>query len=189
MSEAVEALKPKPAATMAQVPERSSSDHLLRLIQQHHVQLSTMADTKASMIITVSSIVLTLALGRLNDPEFRLALIVLSVFTMLALLCAIFTVLPKFRGVKRLQGEIPPGFNLMFFGHFSALDQQRWMDEMAARMMPGRAYQTVLEDVYGLGMYLAHHKYPWLRMAYLFFLTGFVLACVAQLYTVVAAWT
>lgn len=186
MSEASAATEPRPPGPLSRVPERSSADHLLRLIQQHHVQLSAMADTKASMIITVSSIVLTIALGRFNDPEFRLALIVLSIFTMLALLCAILTVLPKFRGVKRLDGEIPPGFNLMFFGHFSALEQQRWLDEMATRMMPGRAYQTVLEDVYGLGMYLAQHKYPWLRLSYLFFLSGFVLACVAQLYTVLS---
>lgn len=179
---------PNPSrSAMSGVPERSSADHLLRLIQQHHVALSTMADTKASMIITVSSIVLTIALGRFNDPDFRLALMVLSLFTMLALLCAILAVLPKFRGIKRLEGEIPPGFNLMFFAHFSSLDQQRWMDEMAERMMPGRAYQTVLEDVYGLGLYLAQHKYPWLRLAYLFFLSGFVLACLAQAYSALAA--
>lgn len=187
MSEAANTVEQRAPGGIAQVPERGSSDHLLRLIQQHHVQLSTMADTKASMIITVSSIVLTIALGRFNDPDFRLALIVLSVFTMLALLCAILTVLPKFRGVRRLEGEIPPGFNLMFFGHFSALDQQRFIDEMAERMMPGKAYQTVLEDVYGLGMYLAQHKYPWLRLSYLFFLAGFVMAGLAQVYTVLGA--
>jgi hypothetical protein len=166
---------------MRSVPERGSSDHLLRLLQQHHVQLSTMADTKASMIITVSSIVLTIALGRFKDPDFRIALIVLSVFTMLALLMAILAVLPKFRGVRRLDGPIPDGFNILFFGHFSALSEQRYLEEMAPRMMPGAAYETVLKDVYGLGMYLAQHKYPYLRLSYLFFLTGFVSACLAQL--------
>ena len=163
------------------IPERGSADHLLRLFQQHHVQLSTMADTKASMIITISSIVLTISLGRLKDPDFRYALIVLSVFTMLALLMAILAVLPKFRGVKRLDGPIPPGFNMMFFGHFSALPPERYLAEMAERMMPNKAYETILMDVYGLGQYLAHHKYPYLRWAYLFFLSGFVLACLAQL--------
>ncbi|GIX35465.1 MAG: hypothetical protein KatS3mg126_1244 [Lysobacteraceae bacterium] len=172
-----------PGDALAGVPERSSADHLLRILQQHHVQLSTMADTKASLIITVSSIVLTIALGRFSDPEYRLALIVLTTFTMLALLCAILAVLPKFRGARRLDGEVPAGWNLMFFGHFSALDRERWLDEMAARMMPGRAYRTVLEDVYGLGCYLAQHKYPWLRLSYLFFLSGFVLASLAQVYT------
>lgn len=162
------------------VPERGSTDHLLRLLQQHHVQLSTMADTKASMIITVSSIVLTISLGRFKDPDFRIALIVLSVFTMLALLMAILAVLPKFRGVKRLEGPIPEGFNILFFGHFSALSQERFLEEMAPRMMPSVTYETVLKDVYSLGMYLAMHKYPYLRLSYLFFLTGFVSACIVQ---------
>ena len=52
---------------------------------------------------------------------------------------------------------------------------------MSERMMPNKAYETILMDVYGLGQYLAHHKYPYLRWAYLFFISGFVLACVTQL--------
>ena len=46
-------------ALYAAVPERNTGDALLRTTQQHHVALSTMADTKANIIITVSSIVLT----------------------------------------------------------------------------------------------------------------------------------
>lgn len=159
------------------VPERGSSDHLLRLLQQHHVQLSTMADTKAGMIITVSSIVLTLALGRIREPELRLGLLVLCGFTLAALLLAVLAVLPKFRRAKRLEGPLPSGFNVLFFGHFAALDEERFLREMALRMMPGVAYETVLKDVYGLGVYLAQHKYPYLRLSYLFFLSGFLLSC------------
>jgi hypothetical protein len=168
---------PRPFAA---VPERGSSDHLLRLLQQHHVQLSTMADTKANIIITVASIVLTLVLGRIGDPELRAGLIVLGVFTLIALLLAILAVLPKFRGVKPHAGPLPDGFNVLFFGHFTSLDRQRFLAETAAAMMPGRAYETVVRDVYSLGQYLAHHKYPYLRWSYLFFLSGFVLACVVQ---------
>lgn len=167
-------------APFAAVPERGSSDHLLRLVQQHHVQLSTMADTKANIIITVSSIVLTLVLGRVTDPDLRTGLIVLGVFTLMALLLAILAVLPKFRGVKKHSGPLPPGFNVLFFGHFSGLERERYLQEMAARMMPGVAYDTVVRDVYSLGTYLATHKYPYLRLSYLFFLAGFVLACMVQ---------
>lgn len=164
----------------AAVPERSSGDHMLRLVQQHHVALSTMADTKANIIITVSSIVLTLVLGRVTDPDLRTGLIVLGVFTLLALLLAILAVLPKYRGSKRITGPLPEDFNVLFFGHFAALDRERFLQEMAQKMLPGQAYETVVRDVYSLGMYLAHHKYPYLRLSYLFFLAGFVLACVVQ---------
>ncbi len=164
----------------ARVPERGSSDHLLRLLQQHHVKLSTIADTNANIIITVSSIVLTIVLGRINDPDLRLGLLVLGVFSLLALLLAILAVLPKFRRAKPLQGPIPPGFNILFFGHFTALDQQRYLEEMAASMMPGEAYETVVKDVYSLGQYLAMHKYPYLRWSYVSFLCGFVAASLIQ---------
>lgn len=170
----------EPPRPFAAVPERGSSDHLLRLVQQHHVQLSTMADTKANIIITVASIVLTLVLGRIGDPELRAGLIVLGVFTLIALLLAILAVLPKFRGVTKHAGPLPEGFNVLFFGHFTGLDQPRYLAEMAAAMMPGRAYETVVRDVYSLGQYLAQHKYPYLRWSYLFFLSGFLIASVVQ---------
>jgi hypothetical protein len=168
------------SSPLAAVPERSSGDHMLRLLQQHHVQLSTMADTKANIIITVSSIVLTLVLGRVTDPDLRGGLIVLGIFTLLALLLAILAVLPKYRHTKRIDGALPPGFNVMFFGHFAGLERERFLREMAQKMMPGQAYDSVLQDVYSLGLYLAQHKYPYLRLSYLFFLTGFVLACIVQ---------
>lgn len=37
-------------------------DQLIRQTRQHHVALSTMADQKANMLLTMSSVVLTLSL-------------------------------------------------------------------------------------------------------------------------------
>ena len=59
--------QPAPGHPFGRVPERNTADNMLRTAQQHHVQLSVMADIKANIIITVSSIVMTLTLGRLND--------------------------------------------------------------------------------------------------------------------------
>lgn len=177
---------PSPVS-FASVPERSAADHLLRMMHQHHVQLSMMADAKANMIITVSSIVLTLALGRAANPEYRIAMSVLAIFTLIALLLAILAVLPKYRKHAAPKGTLPAHFNLLFFGHFANLDQDRFLDEMVGVLQPGRPYETVARDVYGQGRYLAQHKYPWLRLSYLFFLAGFLLACIVQLGTMIMA--
>ncbi|MET0230446.1 MAG: hypothetical protein ABW186_05885, partial [Rhodanobacteraceae bacterium] len=64
----------------SRIPERNTGDVLPRTAQQHHVALSSMADTKANIIITVSSIVLTLSLGRIGDPALRPAVQTLAVF-------------------------------------------------------------------------------------------------------------
>lgn len=177
---AVPAPPPAQAAPFANVVERSSVDHLFRLMQQHHVQLSMMADTKANIIITVSSIVLTLVLGRVGSPDYRYSMAVLGVFTLVALLLAILAVLPKYRHLAPLEDTLPDGFNIAFFGHFAGMDQARFLRELAARLQPGRTYETIARDVYGLGTYLAVRKYPFLRLSYLFFLTGFLLACLIQ---------
>lgn len=166
----------------AAIPERNTSDCLLRTMQQHHVSLSTMADTKANIIITISSITLTLVLGRINDPDLRHASMTLAAFTMLALLLAVLAVLPKYRPLKLREGQpIPPQFNLMFFGHFAELPRERFLHEIAGALKSdGSVYETMARDTYALGWYLAHHKYRYLRLSYLFFLGGFLLACFVQ---------
>jgi len=166
----------------ASIPERNTSDNLLRTAQQHHVQLSAMADLKANIIITVSSIVLTMTLGRLNDPNLRVAAITLMVFTTLALLLAILAVLPKYRPLRVGPDSLPPAFNVMFFGHFAELDRDRFLSEIAKALQPdGSPYEVEAKDLYALGYYLAHFKYRYLRLSYLFFLCGFLLAMIEQL--------
>ncbi|MBS0193163.1 MAG: hypothetical protein JSR34_02885 [Proteobacteria bacterium] len=166
----------------AAVPERNSADQILRTTQQHHVSLSVMADTKASIIITVSSIVLTIALGRINDHSLRLSMLILTGFTLAALLLAILAVLPKYRPLRLKANEpLPPQFNLLFFGHFAELDQQRYLRELSARMQPdGSLYRSMASDIYSLGSYLSHHKYRYLRLAYICFLCGFISAVIVQ---------
>lgn len=171
----------------AAIPERNTGDCLLRTMQQHHVQLSVMADTKANIIITMSSIVLTLVLGRLNDPALRAASLTLAAFTLLALLLAVLAVLPKYRPLKLMDGSLPSQFNLMFFGHFAELSRERFLTEIAGALKSdGSVYETMARDTYALGWYLAHHKYRYLRWSYLFFLGGFVLACFVQGWSLLA---
>jgi hypothetical protein len=172
------------------VPERNTGDNVLRTAQQHHVQLSMMADVKANIIITVSSIVMTLTIGRLNDPDLRLSALTLLVFTMMALMLAILAVLPKYRPLRLRSPDqtLPAQFNLLFFGHFAELSRERFLAEIAAGMKAdGRVYDLMARDLYSLGFYLAHYKYRFLRLAYLFFLAGFILASLTQLWRFVAA--
>lgn len=171
------------AHAFGDVPERNTGDALLRTAQQHHVQLSALADLKANIIITVSSVVLTVMLGRINDPELKASAIILLCFTSVALILSILAVLPKYRPLRLGNKPRPAHFNLLFFGHFAELPRERFLQEIALSMRDdGSVYDTMAKDLYSLGVYLAHYKYPYLRAAYLFFLTGFVLAGLEQLW-------
>lgn len=160
------------------VAGRNSVDVFLRSAEQHHVQVSVMADVKANIIITASSIVLTLAFNRFNEPGYRHSLMILIPFITLALLFAIVAVLPKHRSLHWPEGTPKPSmFNLLFFGHFASLPKQRFLTEMERVMQDdAQLYRTSVEDIYGIGVYLNGYKYRFLRWSYAFFLAGFLLA-------------
>lgn len=176
-----------PGDPFAHIPERPSADVMLRTAQQHHVALSSMADIKANILITVSSIVLTMCLGRADDPALRVSIMTLAAFTLAALLLAILAVLPKYRPLKIGANALPPDFNLLFFGHFAELPRERFLEEINRAMKPGGSvYSTLANDLYSIGWYLARRKYRYLRYSYLFFLAGFVLACAEQVWRMLA---
>jgi hypothetical protein len=173
----------------AAIPERNTGDVILRTMQQHHVQLSVMADNKANILITVSSIVLTMVLANLKDPDLRAAMLTLAGFVLIALLLAIIAVLPKYRPLKVGPGPLPASFNLLFFGHFAELSRDRFLEEISQAMKAdGSVYETMAKDVYSMGYYLAHFKYRYLRLSYLFFLCGFICASLVEAIHLIGNW-
>jgi Family of unknown function (DUF5706) len=163
---------------------RNVSDYLMQTAQRHHMQLSQMADNKASMLITVSSLVLTVSMSRLGDPELRLSIIILSSFTLLALLMAILAVLPKYRPLQLANTEeLPSFFNPIFFAHFSELPREQFFALLGQTLRhDAHIYEVLANDLYSIGLYLARHKYRYLRFAYLFFLSGFFCATAVQVF-------
>ncbi len=173
---------PAALADFTGIEGRSTADDFLGVIGNHHVQLSAMADVKANIIITASSIVLTLALSHYNDPGYRTTVLLLLPFVTLALLFAVIAVLPKHRAISWVEGTTRPSrFNLMFFGHFAQLPKERYLREMAHLLKDDRAiYEAMCEDIYGIGHYLDAYKYRYLRWSYLCFLAGFLLAAISS---------
>jgi hypothetical protein len=166
---------------LAGVRARQSLDIMLRTAQQHHVQLSLMADTKASILITISSIVLTFALSKSVDPQLRPAMLTLAGSALLSLILAIIAVLPTFAPRRVRKGIVRR--NLLFFGHFGLMSEEEYIEAMQPLLRSeSETYEAMLRDIYSLGVYLYKKKYRFLRFAYVAMLTGFVLA------TAVEAW-
>jgi len=61
----------------------SHLDHMIRQTRAHHTQLSAMADTKANMLLTMSSILVTISLPFLAKPELRIVRYILVPFCIL----------------------------------------------------------------------------------------------------------
>jgi hypothetical protein len=160
---------------------RMQVDTFIRTIQQHHVQLSSLADTKASILITIASITLTIALSRSGDLRYRAALLTLTVGCLLALFLAILAVIPKFTKLWFRRPKRPEPFNLLFFGHFALLSEEEYMNEMREVLSSDSNLQeAALRDIYTLGVYLYYAKYRYLRYAYFALLISFIAASIVQ---------
>jgi len=152
----------------------SPYDHLMRAVQFHHVQLSSMADMKANMLLTMSSVVLTLCLPQVLNHDHLWPLYILICFCLLTICLAAYAVMPKLPPAN-LPPPNPqdPSFNLLFFGDFTRLSQTQFESAMEEVMNdPSRVYGAQVREIYLLGTYLAKKKYRFLRLGYLAFITG-----------------
>lgn len=157
------------------IKARNTADYMIRTAQQHHVQASAMADVKSNIIITASSIVLTVSLSQMSNPLIKESLAILCSFTLVALLLAIFTVVPKKLSPAQVDPKSNPMFNFLFFGHFAHLSLDQYKKEMATILASDTLiYDSLVKDLYSIGIYLHGSKYRYLRYSYIFFLSGFI---------------
>lgn len=151
--------------------------HLVRTTQMAHYQLSAMADHKASLLMAATFAVFTIAVGKgVQSARPPLPLIILAVAAFFSAICAVSAVLPAIRPRKKAGGS----FNILFFGAFTQLGEEEFIDEVTARMRSDDSiYRTMARDIYQNGCVLQHKKYKLLGWAYRIFLAGLVLAFAA----------
>ena len=141
------------------VPSSTAIDNILRLNQTNIMNLTLMADTKANIMITVSSIVFSVTLSNMDSEILKWPLTFLGVFSMIALIFAIIVILPKTGYPKTHDGDIDrksPFYNPLFFGHFAHIPLDEFKSEYAQRLeKDSRTYDAVVGNIYGLGRVLS----------------------------------
>jgi hypothetical protein len=156
-----------------------SAAHVLRALHAHHVQLSMMADQKANILIGAALVVLAILLGESVGESRSVALMVFTVFLLLALFCALLSVTPHLP-----PADVPrdKNYNPVFFGFFANLDQQEFLDDVTPLLSTEEtAFRTLLVDIYQMGLVLKRKKYRYLLLSYRFVIVGLVLACIVLL--------
>jgi hypothetical protein len=167
--------------SFSEITARSSVDTMLRNTQQQLVALSGQADLKASLLTTAAAVVASIAASQIGDPDVGWAAGTLMVFLVAALLASVLAVFPKFQIHREPEGELPPHFNPLFFGHYARIPKERYLGEMLRVVSDdGALYRTIISDLYDQGVYLVRAKYRYLRISYTLFLLAFVSAGIAM---------
>ena len=164
-----------------QVPEnRTAVDNILRLNYNNQLRLTLMADTKANIMITVSSIVFSITVANITNELLLYPLMALGICSVVALVCAIIVIMPKIDYPKTKHGKIDknsPFYNPLFFGHFAHISIREYKEEYAKRLMTDAQIMDALTgDIYGIGRVIATNKFKYLRYSYMTFLVGVSLA-------------
>jgi hypothetical protein len=152
-----------------QIPKRYAPDaiHLIRTTQQMQLQLSAMADQKASILMGAAFVVFSLTINQAAQGTASPAMIVLAGFALVAAVLAVLAILPA---VKPRKGA---PLNLLFFGSFTQLDQDDYIDRIVDKLKDEEEiYRTMARDIYQNGAVLQRKKYRFLALAYRVFLLG-----------------
>ena len=150
-------------------PKRYAPDaiHLIRTTQQIQVQLSAMADQKASILMGAAFVVFTITLNQAAQHNATPEMLVLAGFALASAALAVLAILPSTRS------EPGARLNLLFFGSFAQLDQEDYIDQLVAKLDEEEdVYRTMARDIYQNGLVLQRKKYRFLGLAYRVFLTG-----------------
>ena len=181
LEEELEKLRVKLEKEKSLKPDRGI-ETMFRTTSHNHIMLSQMVDSKASILITINSIILSVIVSvlirKLEENSYLLIPTILLVTVCLATM--VFSILasrPNVSSGKFTREDIKnKQTNLLFFGNFHAMkveDYQWGMQEMMKDA--DYLYGSMIKDIYYLGKVLGR-KYRFLRIAYSIFMFGFVVA-------------
>jgi predicted metal-dependent HD superfamily phosphohydrolase len=158
---------------------------VFRIMAQNQTNLSQMADSKANILISVNSIILTIVISTLftklqNNRNLVLPVILLVIICVSAIVFSILATRPNISSGTFTKEDIAnKKTNLLFFGNFYKMTLPDYDWAMMELLNDKQyLYSSVVKDNYFLGVVLAK-KYRFLRIAYNIFMYGLIIAMIA----------
>ena len=157
---------------------------MYRTTYRTHVNLSSIADNKANIMLSINAIIVsiivsTLVPGFADNPKLIIPTVVMLTVCLLAIVFATLSTRPKITEGKFTRKDIQEKkSNLLFFGNFynMNLDDYHWgMMEMIKDQ--DFLYSSMTRDLYFLGVVLAK-KYRYLSYCYGIFMYGLILSVI-----------
>jgi predicted metal-dependent HD superfamily phosphohydrolase len=170
----------------AKIEKRSKGvETMLRITASNQQRLSYMADSKAHIMISVNSIIISLLLSLLlrkidEHPHQIIPAIVLLVVNLVTIVFAILATRPNVTaGTFTSEDLESKKVNLLFFGNYFKMEFDKYQQGMFAMMNDGDfLYGSMVKDLYAQGVVLGR-KYHLLRMSYNVFMYGLIISVIA----------
>lgn len=163
-------------------PEKTI-ETMFRTTSTNSQRLSSQADTKAHIMISVNTIIISLMLGLRQLAEttkFTVPVIILVVVNLVTIIFSILATRLNVKKRKFLQSDFEQNkVNLLFFGNFFSLDFEDYSNAMLHIMEDKKSlYINMLRNLYEQGAVLAK-KYKLLKISYNVFMYGLILSVIS----------
>ncbi len=160
-------------------------ESMFRLTARNQISLSSIADNKSNILITVNalmmSITMTVLVTRFEEiPNIILPTLIFLLMSLVTIVLAILSTRPNISSGKFTKEDIKQNkVNLLFFGNFYNMELEEYEWAIGELMKnDDNLYGTMIKDQYALGKVLAR-KYKLLRVAYSVFMFGIIISVAA----------
>jgi hypothetical protein len=160
---------------------------MFRTSYNTHVDMSSLADSKANIMISINGIIISIILASISpkidsNPWLLLPTSVLLISCLVSIVYSILAARPRVSSTSLTLDKVrSENANILFFGNFVTLSEEDFRAGMTELLQtPERLYDNMLRDIYGLGKVLTR-KFSLLRAAYTVFMFGLVASVVLYL--------
>ena len=157
---------------------------MYRTTYRTHINLSSIADNKANIMLSINAIVISITLSSLTprfgtNPKLIFPTIFLLAVCLLAVVFATLSTRPKItEGIFTRQDIQNKKSNLLFFGNFYNMELEDFHWGMMEMIKDSDfLYSSMTRDLYFLGVVLAK-KYRYLRICYGIFMYGLIVSVI-----------
>lgn len=160
---------------------------MFRTSYRTHVDMSSLADSKANIMISINGIIISILLASISpkleaNPWLLVPTTVLLVSCVTAMVYAVLAARPRVSSTPlTLEVVRRENRNILFFGNFVTLSEADFLEGMGDLMRePEQLYDNMVRDIYSLGKVL-QRKFALLRISYTVFMIGLVVSIVLYL--------
>jgi hypothetical protein len=159
---------------------RQQLDHMIRQTRHNLVAFSQMADTKAQILLSLSSVLLSLSLTQIHEPRLTMSITGLDIFLLITIYLALLTVIGKVKIFNNRKHAVTDrDYSPLFFGNYGDIPYSEYVSHFAEIMNDSDAtYEVMIKDIYYSGVYLLTTKYRYMRLSYLFFFAGLIVTII-----------
>jgi len=171
------------------MPQRGI-ETMFKVTSRNQINLSSIADSKANLMISVNSIIISAIFfifkNIMEVPHFIIPCLILLIVSLITIIYSVLATRPNVTSGTFSQDDVKKKkVNLLFFGNFHRMDVEDYSKALKGLMVEyDDLYDSLIKDQYYLGMVLGK-KYNLLRRSYTIFMFGLIISVLSFIFAAI----